>query len=69
MTRDEAARRLYFRIYHLPAQLERARARVRHLEAEARRYGMDHLFTDDELLADPHWINTAIEDEAASARR
>lgn len=34
---------LYSRIYHLPSQLERARARGRQLEAEARRYGMHDL--------------------------
>lgn len=43
MTTEAQDRRLYYQVYHLPARLERARARVRQLEAEARRYGMHEL--------------------------
>ena len=34
---------LYVRVYHLPRQLERARARVRQLETEAVRLGLRDL--------------------------
>lgn len=34
---------LYNRLRNLPGQLERARLRVQHLEAEARRYGLHDL--------------------------
>lgn len=37
---------LYGRIYRLPVQLERARARVRQLETEALRLGLNHLVKD-----------------------
>ncbi|MDE2434709.1 MAG: hypothetical protein KGM49_00480 [Sphingomonadales bacterium] len=36
-------RTLYSQVYHLPSQLARARARVRQLEAQARRLGMTEL--------------------------
>ena len=36
-------RRLYMQVYHLPNQLARARARVRQLEAQAKRLGMHDL--------------------------
>lgn len=35
--------RLRYRIYHLPTQLESARAKLARLEDEARRYGMTDL--------------------------
>lgn len=34
---------LYSQVYHLPGQLARARARVRQLEAQARRLGLHDL--------------------------
>lgn len=42
-SRDEQIRQLYYRIRMLPEQLERARLRVRNLEDEARRLGMEDL--------------------------
>lgn len=68
MTKDEAARRLYFRVYHLPAQLERARARVRQLEAEAARYGMSELLAADELLEGLELASAAFDAECRAAR-
>lgn len=38
-----SAEALYRRVYHLPAQLERARKRVRQLENEAVRLGLRDL--------------------------
>lgn len=39
----ERSRQLYYRIRLLPEQLERARLRVRNLEDEARRLGMEDI--------------------------
>lgn len=38
-----ADQRLYYRVYHLPTQLERAREKVKRLEGEARLYGLHDL--------------------------
>jgi hypothetical protein len=43
---DLADERLYRSIRRLPSQLERARARVRQLEQQARRFGMHDLVQD-----------------------
>lgn len=40
-------RTLYNQVYHLPRQLERARARVRQLEAQARRMGLASILTHE----------------------
>lgn len=40
---EQEYRSLYAQAYHLPRQIEAARAKVRHLEAKARRFGMDEL--------------------------
>ena len=42
---------LIYRIERLPEQLERARARHRHLVAEAKRYRMLDILTDEEKAA------------------
>lgn len=42
---------LIYRIARLPEQLERARARHRHLVAEAKRYRMLDILTDEEKAA------------------
>ena len=42
---------LVYRISELPKQLERARARHRHLVAEAKRYRMLDILTDEEKAA------------------
>ena len=42
---------LAYRISELPKQLERARARHRHLVAEAKRYKMFDILTDEEKAA------------------
>ena len=53
--------RLYQSIKRLPVQIERARARLRQLENQARLYKMDHLLTD------PDAVNNAYEREATRA--
>lgn len=40
---EEQTRQMYYRIRLLPQQLERARLRVRNLEDEARRLGMEDI--------------------------
>ena len=50
MIRTEQERRdrtLYNQVYHLPRQLDRARARVRQLEAQARRIGLTSIITHE----------------------
>lgn len=40
-------RPLYDRIKYLPRQIENTRRKLAAIEAEARRYGLDHLLEDD----------------------
>ncbi len=42
-----------YRLRYLPSQLQRARARVRHLETEARRFGLTDL-----LAPPPHCLES-----------
>jgi hypothetical protein len=49
-------------MYHLPSQLERARKRVKQLEAQCIHYGMK------DLLTDPKHANRAFELEVARAK-
>lgn len=47
MSDEQQARYLQYRVKKLPEQLERARHRVRQLEAEARRFGFYDLLGEE----------------------
>lgn len=57
---DETTR-LYWRVYHLPDQLAKAREKVARLERRAREYGMK------ELLENPEQLDVAWDREVAAA--
>lgn len=51
---DPMSEREYFQRYHLPRQLDNARAKLRRLENRARRFGMNELLTNPAHL-DEAW--------------
>jgi len=58
---EKEYRRAYYEVYNLPAQIERARLRLRHLEARASHYRLY------DLLHDPAMAGDAFELEATRA--
>lgn len=73
-TSSKAERHLEHRIRYLPIALERARAKLRELELEARTLGLVDLIeeprhlTGDQILTNPTHVDLAWEREAEIAR-